>query len=80
MSAYFNYTSRPQLTTRVQRMRALPNIGGHTLFFKLHGFGKSGRFLRPGQVPEFEGEEALFEYEKKAGQIVLTRLVRVTKP
>ena len=68
------------LTTIVQRRRALPNAGGHTLFFKLPAFGKSGRFLRPHQVPEFDGEEAEFEYERVAGQIYLTRLVRVTKP
>ncbi|HTK35538.1 MAG TPA: hypothetical protein VL358_09665 [Caulobacteraceae bacterium] len=60
-------------------MRALENAGGHTLFFKLPAFGKLGRFLSPDQVPEFEGEEAEFEYDKVAGQIFLTRLVRVTK-
>lgn len=60
-------------------MRALENAGGHTLFFKLHGFGKSGRFLRPHDVPEFDGEEPVFEYESKGGQIRLLRLVEVTR-
>ena len=64
----------------MQRRRNRPENGGETLFFKLPGFGKSGRFLRPHQVPEFEGEEAEFEYETVAGQIRLLRLVRVTKP
>jgi hypothetical protein len=72
----------PKLTlkTVVKRMRALPNAGGHTLFFKAEQFGKSGAFFRVQDMPEeFEGEEAEFEYERSGGRIFLKRLVRVTK-
>ncbi len=79
MSLY-DHTSKRTPTTLVLRMRNGPENGGDTLFFKLPAFGKSGRFLRPHEVPEFEGEEAEFEYERVAGQIYLLRLVRVTKP
>jgi hypothetical protein len=72
--------SKPLLTTLVRRKRALPNAGAHTLFFHAPKFGKSGIFLDPSEVPDFDGEEAEFEYEKVQGTIKLTRLVRVTTP
>jgi hypothetical protein len=77
---YYDYFPKRTSTTRVQRMRARENAGRHTLFFKAPGFGKSGLFLRPEDVPEFDGEEAIFEYEKAGrGRIRLLRLVEVTK-
>ena len=75
-----NYGSRLAQTTTVKRMTALPDAGGRTLFFHLPRFGKSGVFLRPEEVPAFDGKEAEFEYEKIAGRVRLLRLVRVTKP
>jgi hypothetical protein len=62
------------LTLRLTRKRALANAGGVTLFFKVD-IGRSGRFLSPHQVPEFEGEEAWFECEKVRGRIVVLRQV-----
>lgn len=77
---YFDYVAKSPATTRVQRMRAREEAGRHTLFFKAPGFGKSGLFLRPEEVPEFDGEEAVFEYERAGrGRIRLLRLVEVTK-
>ena len=67
-------------TTRVSRRRALPEAGGHTMFFWCtvsHGRGSraAGSLLELHQVPDFEGEEAVFEYEKKKGRVVLGRRV-----
>lgn len=72
---------RPRLpATRVSRSRALPNAGGYTLFFWCdlspgRGSRAPGSLLEVWQVPEFEGEEAVFEYEKKKGRVVLGRRV-----
>ena len=78
---HYDYGPKPTLTAIVKRMRALPNAGGHTLFFKADKFGKSGAFFRPQELPEeFEGDEAEFEYKRAGGRVYLTRLVRVTKP
>jgi hypothetical protein len=72
---------QPRLpVTVVKRKRALPNAGAHTLFFHAPGFGKSGVFFQPQEVPAFDGEEAEFEYERKGGRVRLLRLVRVTVP
>ena len=57
---------------KLTRHRALPNAGGHTLHFHFPQ-GKSGRFLRPHQVPEFDGDEAWFEVETIKG---VTRVIR----
>ena len=62
-------------TALLRRMRTLPNAGGGTLFFKLE-VGRLGRFLEPRDVPYFEGETAVFEYEKVAGKIRLLRQVK----
>ena len=64
----------PLRTALLRRMRTLPNAGGKTLFFKLE-VGRLGRFLEPREVPDFEGETAVFEYEKVAGKIRLLRRV-----
>ncbi len=80
MSSYFNYSARSAPTTTIKRARALPNAGSYTLYFHAPKFGKSGLFLRPGEVPEFDGEEAIFEYEKAGrGRIRLLRLVEVIR-
>ena len=61
-------------TALLRRMRTLQNAGSETLFFKLE-VGRLGRFLDPRDVPNFEGETAVFEYEKVAGKIRLLRRV-----
>jgi len=49
---------------RITRARALPDAGGHTLFFKVHDLSKQGRFLDPDALPaEFGGDEGWFEVE-----------------
>lgn len=62
-------------TALLRRMRTMPSAGGETLFFKLE-VGRLGRFLDPHEVPDFEGETAVFEYEKVAGKIRLLRQIR----
>lgn len=62
-------------TALLRRMRTMPNAGGGTLFFKLE-VGRLGRFLEPHNVPDFEGETAVFEYEKVAGRIQLLRQIK----
>lgn len=49
----------------VRRQRLLPQDGGGTLFFTIHGLARRARFADPGQVPEFEGEVAFFEVEQR---------------
>jgi hypothetical protein len=71
-------SARP--TTLVRRKCALPDAGGHTLFFHAPTFGKSGVFFDVDAVPAFEGREAEFEYERSGGRVRLIRLVRVTAP
>lgn len=66
--------------TRVERRRALPDAGGHTLFFWCtvspgRGSRALGSKLDLWEVPDFEGEAATFEYEKKKGRVVLGKRV-----
>jgi hypothetical protein len=51
----------------VHRQRLLPQDGGGTLFFVIHGPTRRARFADIGQIPEFEGEKAFFEVEPKRG-------------
>lgn len=51
----------------VHRQRLLPQDGGGTLFFVIHGLARRARFADPGEVPDFEGEKAFFEVEPKRG-------------
>ena len=68
------------LTTTVIWKRALPEAGGHTLFFHAPRFGKSGVFLESSAVPEFDGEAAEVEYERAGcGRIRVIRIIQVTK-
>lgn len=48
------------------RHRSLPQAGGRTLFFSTAGASRKNRakFLRPENVPEFEGESAFFVCER----------------
>jgi len=50
-------------------MRSLPNDGSRTLFFMTAGGDRRHRptFFLPDQVPDFEGEEAVFEVDKHRG-------------
>ena len=57
---------------KLTRFRSLPNAGSKTLFFK-YPHGKSGRFLRPAQVPEFDGEAAWFEVEVSGTRVRFIR-------
>jgi hypothetical protein len=47
------------------RYRALPDAGGHTLFFAADGGGRRhpAPFFQPHEVPDFEGDTAWFEGE-----------------
>ena len=47
----------------LRRARALPNAGGYTLYFVSEGGDRRHppHFFQPDEVPEFEGESALFE-------------------
>lgn len=50
-------------TVHLARHRFLPNAGGETVFCVMTYRGEPGRalaYLRPGQYPEFDGEEAWF--------------------
>ena len=67
----------PRRIVKLTRARALPNAGGHTLYFH-YRHGKSGRFLRPGQVPEFDGDVAWFEIETVGGKVRILRRVTAT--
>jgi hypothetical protein len=49
----------------VRRKRLLPQDGGTTLFFTIHGIARRARFAQPHEVPEFEGEVAFFEVEQR---------------
>ncbi len=54
-------------TIHLQRHRFLEADGGDTVFCTVTFDGRVGRalaFLKPGQFPEFEGEEAWFVAEK----------------
>lgn len=50
----------------VRRKRLLPQDGGGTLFFTIHGLARRARFAEPSEVPEFEGEVAFFEVERRS--------------
>lgn len=63
----------PIQTMKLVRFRALAKDGHYTLYFKAN-IGKSGRFFRPENVPEFEGEEAWFEIQSvDGGELNLSR-------
>ncbi len=65
----------PIQVRKLVRYRTLPKDGGYTLYFKAD-IGRLGRFFRPGQVPEFEGEEAWFEIQNVGGgQLAVLRQV-----
>lgn len=57
----------PTRICEVHRQRLLPQDGGGTLFFVIHGLARRARFADLGQVPEFEGEKAFFEVQPKRG-------------
>jgi hypothetical protein len=78
---YFDYSGSSPTKTLIRRQRTLPNAGSRTLHFIAPNLGrKSPVFLRPEDVPEFDGEEAIFEYKPAGrGRITLLRLVEVTK-
>jgi hypothetical protein len=56
-------------TYKVQRYRNTPEAGGQTLFFGIDlGSRRRGhKWFNPGQVPEFEGDEAWFEIDRQRG-------------
>jgi hypothetical protein len=58
-----NMTSR---VFKLIRCRGLLKDGGKTLFFRTAGGDRRhpAKFLRPEDVPEFDGEEAWFECER----------------
>lgn len=69
--------SKPrQVTVNLQRHRTLPNAGSKTQFVTVSYWGGPFHvlvFLKPGQFPEFEGENAWFvalEYPKKRFEFV----------
>lgn len=53
-------------TYKVLRHRTLPNAGSRTLFFTINAGTRCQptTFFRPGEIPEFDGEEAWFEAER----------------
>ena len=56
-------------TYKVQRYRNAPEAGGQTLLSaSASGAAAVGhRWFKPGEVPEFEGDEAWFEIDRKRG-------------
>lgn len=58
------------LPYKVQRYRARPEDGGHTLFFgiSLGSRSRGHKWFSPGEVPEFEGNSAWFEIDRAKGQ------------
>ena len=64
----------PVRTALLRRFRTMPQDGARTLYFKLE-VGRLGRFLDPNDVPDFEGDVAVFEYEKVRGRIRLLRKI-----
>jgi len=52
-------------TIHLRRHRFLPDAGGGTVFCTVTfgGIGRALAFLKPGEFPEFEGEEAWFVAE-----------------
>ncbi len=68
----------PTRTSILTRQRLLPEAGGGTIHFKLQA-GRLGRFLQQAEVPEFEGEEAIVEWQMEAGRPHVLRIVRVMR-
>jgi hypothetical protein len=62
---------------KAQRSRTLPEAGGETLFFKLD-IGRLGKFVRPANMPPFEGEEGYVEVEGPNTRLTVLR--QVPKP
>lgn len=56
-------------TYKVQRYRNGPEDSGETLFFGifLGSRSRGHKWFRPGQVPEFDGDEAWFEVDRDKG-------------
>lgn len=65
----------------IERRRALPNAGGYTLYFMCRSGRRrtQHRFFQPEEVPEFDGEAAVFDvaYKSWQGPWRFVRLVRV---
>jgi hypothetical protein len=59
------------------RVRSLPNAGSVTLHFHTEGLGRRSRplFFKPEEVPEFEGETAVFEAVRRPGGWRLVRQI-----
>jgi hypothetical protein len=80
MPSSFDGSARSVPTTTIKRARALPNAGSYTSISTPPSSANPGLFLRPHEVPEFDGEVAVFEYEKAGrGCIRLLRLVEVIR-
>ena len=64
-------------TFKLIRARTLPNAGNCTLFFHTEAAsrGRQAHFFKPHEVPEFEGEEAVFECERRNGRWRVLRRV-----
>jgi hypothetical protein len=69
-------------TLKLIRSKALPEAGGHTLFFHTEGADRRHppQFFQPHEVPEFEGVEAWFECEKRGGRWRILRPAQPSKP
>lgn len=62
---------RPEgLKMLIERRRLLPKDGGGTLYFMCRSGRRrtQHRFFKPDEVPEFDGEEAVFEVAWKSWQ------------
>jgi hypothetical protein len=59
------------------RIKALAGDGGHTLYFatKAAGRGHPAKMFKLGDVPDFEGDSALFHCERRGGQWRVLRRV-----
>jgi hypothetical protein len=55
-----------EFTIHLHRARYLPNAGGGTIFCTVtyDGQGPALALLKPGEFPDFEGEEAWFRAEQ----------------
>ena len=65
----------PPAQREVRRYR---DLAGNTLFFAVYLGSRSRgwRTFRPGEVPEFEGEAAIFEVTTEKGRWVFGRRLR----
>jgi hypothetical protein len=61
----------------LHRSRLLPQDGGRTIFFHTQSSSRSRpqTFFGPQDVPEFEGDSAWFECERKGGRWHILRRV-----